>query len=440
MREKQDMQDLQNEQGSWSMLTTDSDLNAWTVDYNPDTDPYAKLGQTDEEQLAELDEILLPKGNQIPARVTTVLPSEFVDLEAATLFEDQKDQFFGVAELGFVQQLMTPGDVEHPFVTLPDDYTGLDLNYDIQQNAWPMVEDFGIPFELAEPVADSQPEQPQVLQSIEIPEDGAYHCLFDTFEDARVAIANSNSEETMLPLGVSNDDWQDIVSVWIHYYGGRLYKALRESPVETPEVLLLDYQRQYWREHQNSQLAIVAAAIKNLPDIAEARVMLVIEAVIKLHRDGCPASVMNRKTLKEGYKVDTTLIASARLDQIIEAVAKDKYVAHDIVTGTNIPDIVRSPAAYMRRKADNSRVNAKKAMDKEEADRNKGLKARRKKNAVTRGRNAAAREQQNFHPTPMTSSPTPSYGDMQSIPFSFDTAADSDLFGTTGGAGELDCT
>lgn len=130
--------------------------------------------------------------------------------------------------------------------------------------------------------------------------------------------------------------------------------------------------------------------------------------------------------------METDLRASDRLEAIVEVAREDKYVAHDILTGTNLEDIVRSPKAYMRRKADNCRVNAKKAMEKEEADRSKGVVARRRGAAgggggggtlmrrKKRGSSSAAMAGAGagaVYATPAPSSPAGFYADLAPIPF-----------------------
>ena len=345
-----------------------------------------------------------------------------------------------------------------PYFAAPNQQEFQDLDMDFHQQAadWPTYEnyDFGIPpvqQNTANPLtpngivrlqavpAGGSPYSPfptptpaprPISKAVKTTQSVAYQHRFRSFEDAHAAIAASNTQEHMIRLNILGDDWEIVhKNQHIHAYASQLLNAATIVPSEAPQIMTsTDYQKTYWLEHQQSTLFSIQNMISASPERAEARCLLAIEAVLHLHQNGCPASVMGRKTLKEGYKVDTSLIASARLEQIIFVATNDKYVAHDILTGTNLPDIVRSPMAYMRRKADNSRVNAKKAMDKEEADRSKGLVSRKKGGGGRRKgsvpivhEHAGAYVERAAYVTPAPSSPAASfYEDVTPIPFSLE--------------------
>lgn len=284
---------------------------------------------------------------------------------------------------------------------------------------------YATPFTTPEP----RPQEPPFAEPIE------YQRLFHSFAEARATIEAEDAQIEMVPLQVQNDNWSTID---IHTSARQLLHATTALPTQTPPVIASVYQKKYWSDHQHQSLLSVQSLIRHSPPRAEARILLLIEAVLHLHQHGCPATILHRKTLKEGYRVETDLRASDRLEAIVEVAREDKYVAHDILTGTNLEDIVRSPKAYMRRKADNCRVNAKKAMEKEEADRSKGVVARRRGAAgggggggggggtlmrrKKRGSSSAAMAGAGagtgaVYATPAPSSPAGFYADLAPIPF-----------------------
>lgn len=336
-------------------------------------------------------------------------------------------------------------DIDWPYFATPSQQAipDLDMNFHQQPLPWPthMNYDFGmLPVQentttpltpngvvRLQPVpaggspyssfSTPTPAPRPVTQATRATRSVGYRHRFSSFEAAHAAIVASNTQEQMINLNVKNDDLQIVrENKHIHAYASQLLSAATIMPIEVPQIMASDYQKTYWLEHQQCTIIGIQNMISQSPERAEARALLTIEAVLHLHENGCPASVMGRKTLKEGYKVNTTLTASARLEQIIFVATNDKYVAHDILTGTNLADIVRSPMAYMRRKADNSRVNAKKAMDKEEADRSKGLVSRRKGGIRRKG---SAVVSEGAYVTPAPSSPASFYEDVTPIPFSW---------------------
>ncbi|PPJ50763.1 hypothetical protein CBER1_07471 [Cercospora berteroae] len=226
---------------------------------------------------------------------------------------------------------------------------------------------------------------------------------------ADIAAAHTLLAETdaMIPLGVQGDDWQIVKASGVHYYAARLFDALSIPATEVPKAIESDFLKDYWRSHQAKQLIDIQNSIFSQPAKAEAQVLILIDEVLKLHEFGVPASVAAYKSLKEGYRFESNLIASDRLELIMANAAADKYIAWDILHGNNIISIVRSPAMYLSRKISNSKVNAKKALDRVEADRAKGVtpacsKAGSRKKGGKKGQAAAENA---TYPTPDADSP-----------------------------------
>ncbi|KAM3424270.1 hypothetical protein BST61_g11190 [Cercospora zeina] len=181
------------------------------------------------------------------------------------------------------------------------------------------------------------------------------------------------SRDVMIPLGLANDDWQLVQAHDVHYYAARIFDALTVLPTVVPKSIDNAFLQDYWHSHQVKQLVDVQNHITTYPAKAEAQILILIDALLKLHEFGTPAAVAAHKPLKEGYRLEHDMIASARLETIIANSAADKYIAWDILHGNNVVDIVRSPALYLSRKISNSKVNGKKALDKHEADLAKGV-------------------------------------------------------------------
>ncbi|KAF2162435.1 hypothetical protein M409DRAFT_27059 [Zasmidium cellare ATCC 36951] len=199
-----------------------------------------------------------------------------------------------------------------------------------------------------------------------------YQNLFNGFDAARQALVQPVGVDRLIPLNLTNDDWQQIKSHHIGDSGARIFNAIHAEPGAPPENFT-DDQTVYYYEHQDIVRQSVLNKIHADPAKAEARAMMLLEEVINVHEHGVPKSVWERRDLKSGYLLESELICSQRLAEVIKAVYNDKYVALDVLSGTGLADLARSPARYLRRKHENCRVNARKAFEKlkaEEAKRN----------------------------------------------------------------------
>lgn len=202
------------------------------------------------------------------------------------------------------------------------------------------------------------------------PDDDAppnYQHTFDTFEAARQALIPQQGVDPLVKLNVTNDDWQQLKVYDIQSSATRLFDALH-APAGPPPDNFDEEQKPYYHDHQASVRQTVLNKVHSYPSVAEARAMLLLEQIIKVHEHGVPTSVYTRTAFKLGYLLETGMICSQRLEAVIDAVNGDKYVALDVLSGNGIADLARSPVRYLRRKHENCRVNARKAVEKQKAE------------------------------------------------------------------------
>lgn len=157
------------------------------------------------------------------------------------------------------------------------------------------------------------------------------------------------------------DDWQKVkLRCNFQSYCKRLFEALEKDPNDPP-TQFQPYQAKYYDEHQELVLKEIHKFVKDNQMNAEARVVLAMEEVIKVHTEEVPIDALKKPKAKGGYTLEDDLICSQRACKVIEAARADKYVARDIVNGRSITDLARSPRQFLNRKRESLRVNAKKA-------------------------------------------------------------------------------
>ncbi|KAK4494673.1 hypothetical protein PRZ48_014029 [Zasmidium cellare] len=220
----------------------------------------------------------------------------------------------------------------------------------------------------AAPKPGRQPKTPAVQPSVESDSEPLeYHHRFNDFDAARQALIQPVDVDRLIPLGLTTDDWQEVKAHHIHDSSARLFEALHAEPGPPPDNFT-DDQTVYYYEHQDIVRQSVLNKIHADPRKAEARTMMLLEEIINVHEHGVPKSVWERRDIKSGYLLEADLPCSQRLADVIKAVDNDKYVALDVLSGTGLADLARSPARYLRRKHENCRVNARKAFEKQKAE------------------------------------------------------------------------
>lgn len=198
-----------------------------------------------------------------------------------------------------------------------------------------------------------------------------YERRFANFQAAREALTPSVNMEPTIRLDLENDDWQNLNGNQLHQCARQIFISLTENPGPALTSYTAE-QTMYHEKHQAIQLNSIKEEIKHSPPRAEARCMLMLELILQVHANGIPESVMSRTNFRQGFVPERNWIFSVRLEKIIEAVQRDKYTAQDVLSGAKgLVDFARSPERYLRRKAENCRVNAKKALDKKIAEENR---------------------------------------------------------------------
>lgn len=193
----------------------------------------------------------------------------------------------------------------------------------------------------------------------------AYNGYFPDFAAAHAALQPRQNADPMLPLRIQYDDFMAFKNPQVlHQSASLLLNALQHMPEAIPDTMVDPFQQTYYADHQAATLRSIQNEIEHDPRIAEARVLVCLEKVIELHEFGIPASVLHRTSNRHSFKVEDEILCSQRIDLIISGAYNDKYMSHDILSGHHLEDLVRSPTLYVRRKQDNCRVNALKALDK----------------------------------------------------------------------------
>jgi hypothetical protein len=188
-----------------------------------------------------------------------------------------------------------------------------------------------------------------------------YQGHLHNFQAARQVLANVDNPSDYVLLGIADDDSFQVKVHEVGHYAARLFEALTTDVVAPPETFS-NFQKAYFRDHQGATMNSIFRMLNDEPVKSEGRVLLVIEQVIELHKTGIPRSVLERINVNNhSYKFETGMKCSERLERIITVAKQDKYVAYDILFDRNIPDLVRSPSAYAKRKVDNCRMNGRKA-------------------------------------------------------------------------------
>jgi hypothetical protein len=183
---------------------------------------------------------------------------------------------------------------------------------------------------------------------------------FSTVTEARSYLADE--EVRMLQL---DDDDCSVVRQSFQSHCARLFDVLAADPVRAP-TRFTDFQVLYYQKNQETTLTDVRRSVINDPAHAEARAMVVIDEVLRLHETGVPLSATKIANAgsKTGYRLDESLICSERVAKVIEAAQKNKCVAHDILNDKGVKSLALDPKEYLKRKQENARVNAIKSYDK----------------------------------------------------------------------------
>ena len=164
-------------------------------------------------------------------------------------------------------------------------------------------------------------------------------------------------------LNIENDDWQSVKNGKFKELCCQLFNSLSQPPpsVARPD----DFDDRMWAYFEGNHQKAFKAVLDELQTAkqiktAKARVIIALDEVVSVHRDGIPGYLQDRtdKRTRRGYPPETTLTCGMRARKVIENVASNKYLAQDILQGKNLADIARSPTKYLERKRENAQTNA----------------------------------------------------------------------------------
>ena len=216
------------------------------------------------------------------------------------------------------------------------------------------------------------------------------------------------------------DDPETVRREQFYDWCGRLYAAVQHPAGNVP-THFDDAQKKYWVEHQSTQHVHNMRCLETPDDIkkAKARVMIVIDEILSVHEHGVPKSDIEEAEKHRGksYPPNMDLSLLDRLKDIVKYVEKNKYISRDVLKGTNLVDLVRSPYLYNKRKMGNVKTNnvrkidlgfAKDWRDQEQDAEQTGVAAPKK-----RGRKAQGGVTRT---TSMTSALTPPETDLSNTP------------------------
>ena len=174
--------------------------------------------------------------------------------------------------------------------------------------------------------------------------------------EAALEYVRRQPSNVCVQLNIEGDDWQSVKEEEFVDLCEELFDALRHPEGSAPHYFT-PRETAYFDVNHQKQYRAVLREMKTVEQItlAKARVMLAIDEIIAVHEVGIPKTVLARTEEKthRGYLPETELKCEDRARQVISYVRWNKYVALDILKGSNIGDLARSPSLYRGRKLDN---------------------------------------------------------------------------------------
>ena len=204
-----------------------------------------------------------------------------------------------------------------------------------------------------------------------------YRRLHPDVAAAQTHLFPPDQTDPLVSVAPEDDDAERILSN-LHTHAANLYAALFHPPGPPPSTFS-DEHKDYYTSHQTNAHTNILNHLTLDPAESEARILVLLNTLTSIHTAGVPSLVINRKTHRQGYMFEHHGVCSNRLRIVMEAIKQDKYVATDVLHGNGVEDLCRSPNRYLRRKQENSRVNAKKAMDKRDAEKAQAATGMRRK-------------------------------------------------------------
>ena len=221
--------------------------------------------------------------------------------------------------------------------------------------------------------AGSAPHGPQSIT----PPKPVFAPSMTSFEEARSHL--SARGPNYLSLEVENDDHREVESHKVGY-ATRIFDALLQQPANCPEKLI--GMEADFRTSQNTAFKQCKSGLSTPKQIldASAHCMLLVEAIVNLHKEGVPLAELNmenqqprgdrKKRAKRGdpkkvapmstkskYVVDLHTKCSDQSNNATAVVGQNKLVALDIINGRALPGLAFSPDGFLYRKQNNFKSN-----------------------------------------------------------------------------------
>lgn len=181
--------------------------------------------------------------------------------------------------------------------------------------------------------------------------------------DAARAYLLYPSAEDCQQLGIENDDWPKVKFQDFFFFCSELFNVLL---IPGKDVLAdsVAEDEDYGRRNHDKKLQSLRRAMQTPEQIrkTKARVMCVVDEIIRIHEIGIPKVSYDKAYTKthRGCDPDTTLTCSERVLKVIELAKNSKHVACDIIEG-KINDLVLSPLYCIGRKHSNLKTNARRS-------------------------------------------------------------------------------
>lgn len=194
-------------------------------------------------------------------------------------------------------------------------------------------------------------------------------------EEAANDLLAGKVDSNYTKLNLKNDTVKLVKGHRFHELSRAIFDSILQAPAEAPDGFTQEEKTDY-DKHQRDALALCHKTIKTPEDIkrASARCDQVVYAAILLHTKGILVALLKEPRGKRnmGYrKTNTAYILDresdcvSRLRKIAVIVRDSKRIAHDVLTGFEIGDLVRAPVEFDKRKKTNSISNLKKRQDQE---------------------------------------------------------------------------
>ena len=200
-------------------------------------------------------------------------------------------------------------------------------------------------------------------RSVSQPHVSKWSSHHNTF-DAAAAYITSQEMIGLRKIQEEFDDWHIVEGPHRDQWGTDILTALHTEPVGPPPKWTQQEQR-YYIAHQDIVMQDVHNKLQDseMEKSVEARIMLAIGEVVKVHRHGIP-EVLFDKNHKGGYAIEMGMVCSTRLRKVLTAVKENAYVKQSLLLGDSIAALAQSPLNFQRRKLANTKNNAHKAIKK----------------------------------------------------------------------------